>query len=66
MVLVNVGVHFKHVQIIRFNIGPESAKKCGDVENEPISEKKSSGYALRPTFQTPPYFIKSEYCIYKV
>jgi hypothetical protein len=38
--LVDVRIHYKHAQVIRSNIGPESVKKCGDVENEPISGKK--------------------------
>jgi hypothetical protein len=36
MILVDVGVFSEHVQVIRFNIGPESVEKCRDVQNEPI------------------------------
>jgi hypothetical protein len=37
MTLVDGGVHYEHVQVFRCNIKPESAQKCKDVENEPIS-----------------------------
>jgi hypothetical protein len=36
MILIDVGVPLKHVQVIRSNIGPESVEKCRDVQNEPI------------------------------
>jgi hypothetical protein len=36
MILVDVGAPLEHVQAIRSNIGPESAEKCRDVQNEPI------------------------------
>jgi hypothetical protein len=36
MILMNVRVTPEHVQVIRFNIGLESAEKCRDVQNEPI------------------------------
>jgi hypothetical protein len=36
MILVNLRVSPKHVQVIRFNIGPESVEKCRDVQNESI------------------------------
>jgi hypothetical protein len=64
--LVDVGIHYKHVEVTRSNIGPESVKKCGDVENEPISGKKLREMPLSLPFQTPLYFIKIPNCIYKV
>jgi hypothetical protein len=36
MILIDVGVPLEHVQVIRFNIGPELGEKCRDVQNEPI------------------------------
>jgi hypothetical protein len=36
IVLIDVGVHSEHSQVIRSNIEPELVKKCRDVENEPI------------------------------
>jgi hypothetical protein len=36
MVLVYLGVHFDHAQVIRSNIGPESVEKWRDVQNETI------------------------------
>jgi hypothetical protein len=36
MILIDVDVILGHVQVIRFNIGPESIEKCRDVQNEPI------------------------------
>jgi hypothetical protein len=36
MVLVDVRVHLEYVKVIRSKIGPESIKKCRDVQNEPI------------------------------
>jgi hypothetical protein len=36
MVLVDVTVFYEHVQVIRFNIEPESVEKCRDVQNEPF------------------------------
>jgi hypothetical protein len=40
MALIDARLHFKYVQVIRGDIGPESVEKCGDVEYEPISGKK--------------------------
>jgi hypothetical protein len=40
MILVDVGVPPKHVQVIRYNIGVESVERCRDVQNESISGKK--------------------------
>jgi hypothetical protein len=48
MILVDVGVHLEHVQVIRSKIGPELVEKYRDVQNEPISgnfRKKSKGIA---------------------
>jgi hypothetical protein len=36
IILKDVGVPPEHVKVIRSNIGPESAEKCRDVQNEPI------------------------------
>jgi hypothetical protein len=36
MVLIDVGVSFEHVQVIRSNLGPESGENCRDVQNESI------------------------------
>jgi hypothetical protein len=35
MILIDVRVHFEHVQVIRSIIGPESVEKCRAVQNEP-------------------------------
>jgi hypothetical protein len=36
MVLVCVGIHPKHLKVIRSNIGHESVEKFRDVQNESI------------------------------
>jgi hypothetical protein len=33
--MVDVRVPPEHIPVIRSNIGPESVKKCRDVQNEP-------------------------------
>jgi hypothetical protein len=67
MVLVDIGIHPEHVQVIRSNIGPESVAKRRDVQMSqfaPISGKKH-GYSLRPVFQTPQYFLEVVDSIYE-
>jgi hypothetical protein len=36
MILIDVRLLHEHAKVNRSNIGPESADKCGDVQNEPI------------------------------
>jgi hypothetical protein len=36
MVLVDVGFHHEHLQVIRSNIEPELIQKWRDVQNEPV------------------------------
>jgi hypothetical protein len=37
MVLIDVSIPPKHVQVIKSNIGPEFVEQCRDDQNEPIS-----------------------------
>jgi hypothetical protein len=39
MVLIDIGAHSEHVQVIRCDINPGSVEKSGDVENGTISQK---------------------------
>jgi hypothetical protein len=68
MVLVDVRVPPEHVQVIRSNIGPESAEKCRDVQNEQIwanFTKKTRGIPSDLFFQIPLYFFETEDSIFK-
>jgi hypothetical protein len=52
MILVDVGIPPEHMQLIKYNIGPESVEKCRDVQMsqfEPISGKKLRVF-LNPRF----------------
>jgi hypothetical protein len=40
MVLIDAGVLFEHVQVIKSDIGTGSAERCGDDSNEPISRNE--------------------------
>jgi hypothetical protein len=69
MSLIDVGIPLEHGQVIRSDIGPESVEKCRDVQNGPISgnfRKKAKGIVLKPFFQTPLYFLDTEYSIFKI
>jgi hypothetical protein len=58
IVLVDVGPHFEHVKLIRYNIKPNWVKKCRNVQNKPILRKKQRAY-LGPHGQPPPYILES-------
>jgi hypothetical protein len=63
MILVDVGIHLQHVQIIRSNIRPESVEKCRDVQNEPICanfRKKAKGIPLDTFFKHRYVFLKQK------
>jgi hypothetical protein len=68
IILKDVGVPPEHVKVIRSNIGPESAEKCRDVQNEPIwanFRKKAKGIVLGPFFQTSLFFLDIDSSIFK-
>jgi hypothetical protein len=61
MILVDVKVPTKHVQIIRSNIGLESVEKCRDVQNEPILgnfRKKAEGLPQASFFKYRYIFLR--------
>jgi hypothetical protein len=66
MALANSGAHSEHVQVIRCDIKWESVEKFRDVQNEPVSGKKWRVIPLGLIVQTPPYFLKTEDCIFNI
>jgi hypothetical protein len=57
MVSVDEGVHFKHVKVIRSDIGLESVEQHRDVHNGPISQKKPR-YPLGPILKHRNVFLR--------
>jgi hypothetical protein len=40
VIAIDAGVHFEHVQVSKSVIGTESAERCEDDSNEPISRNE--------------------------
>jgi hypothetical protein len=65
MALVNSRAHFEHVQVIRCDIKRESERNLEMFKMSQFQEK-SLVNPLRLIVQTPPYFFRTEVCIFKI